>query len=480
MAKKDTPKKNPHIRLVNFDENGWEFEYTRLTQREHDRLYDLIDMGYSDKKATIPKAEQGYRRLIKEYPEFIDAYHHLAVLLHSTDRASEAADFWTEAVNMGINCTPASFLPSQDLIEWAFLDNRPFLRAYHSLGMVFLHDGAAEDALDIFTNILSLNPGDNQGIRSLAVICNFLLNRPWAVLEITQRYEDDMMPDVVYGQVLALMQMGLKSDAHAALSEAAKHLPLIAQELVKKHHSQPEMHSGYIIVGGPDEAYSYWMENAEFWHDTPGAIDFLREYLAQNEPGLPEESGSPVLEKSPLAKPDDGEKLTQKDAYSVPKKMQPTHETIVGLTDSFCDTHLTSEYTDLCRKLTAKLCRKRPSPLTKGRPATWAAAIVYTIARVNFLFDKTQTPHMTAKELCKLIGTSQNTASTKSTQIMDLLDITQFEIEWTLPSQMDDNPMAWFILIDGLMVDIRNQPREIQEEALRMGMIPYLPKQGFN
>ncbi|NQT74250.1 MAG: hypothetical protein HQ553_16015 [Chloroflexi bacterium] len=156
--------------------------------------------------------------------------------------------------------------------------------------------------------------------------------------------------------------------------------------------------------------------------------------------------------------------------------MQSTYAAITGLTNTFNDTHLTEEYADLCRQMTATLCRKRPSPLTKGRPTTWAAAIIYTIARVNFLFDKTQTPHMTATELCKLLGISQNTASSKSTQIMDLLDIMQFQPEWTCPSQMDNNPMAWMIMVDGLIVDVRDAPREIQEEAYRKGLIPYLPK----
>jgi hypothetical protein len=46
----------------------------------------------------------------------------------------------------------------------------------------------------------------------------------------------------------------------------------------------------------------------------------------------------------------------------------------------------------VCRALTAKLSRKRPSPLEGGRINTWAAAITHTIGRVNFLFDKSQTP----------------------------------------------------------------------------------------
>jgi hypothetical protein len=81
---------------------------------------------------------------------------------------------------------------------------------------------------------------------------------------------------------------------------------------------------------------------------------------------------------------------------SVAKKMQALYDEIVALTDAFCQAHLTDEYTQLCRKLIAKLSRKRPSPLARGRAKSWAEGILYTIARVNLMFDKSQTPHMRA------------------------------------------------------------------------------------
>jgi hypothetical protein len=155
--------------------------------------------------------------------------------------------------------------------------------------------------------------------------------------------------------------------------------------------------------------------------------------------------------------------------------MQAKYDEIVALTDAFCQEHLTDEYAQLCRKLAAKLSRKRPSPLASGRAKSWAAAIVYTIARVNFLFDPNQTPHMRATDLCSEIGVSQGTASAKSTQIMDVLDIFQMHPEWSLPSQLDENPMAWLIMVNGLIVDARSMPRAIQEEAYRKGLIPYVP-----
>src|SRR4051794_25289361 len=79
---------------------------------------------------------------------------------------------------------------------------------------------------------------------------------------------------------------------------------------------------------------------------------------------------------------------------SIPASSQPAYEVIIGLTDRFCQAHLTYEYQMLCRKLAGVLARIRPSPLTRGKPEVWACAIVRVIGWANFLDDSSQKPHM--------------------------------------------------------------------------------------
>jgi hypothetical protein len=169
--------------------------------------------------------------------------------------------------------------------------------------------------------------------------------------------------------------------------------------------------------------------------------------------------------------------MVQHQEGPIPKQMRPVHDTVVGLTDAFCEAHLNEEYAQLCRKLTAALSRKRPSPLARGKVEVWACAIVYAIGRVNFLFDKSQTPYMSAGELCKAFGVSNNTASARATMILDTFGIMLLDPRWSLPSKLGDNPLAWLITVNGLIIDARYAPRDIQEEALRLGLIPYLPEQ---
>jgi hypothetical protein len=151
------------------------------------------------------------------------------------------------------------------------------------------------------------------------------------------------------------------------------------------------------------------------------------------------------------------------------------HDRIVALTDAFCQEHLYDEYKTLCRKLAGVLARKRPSPLTQGKPESWASGIVRVIGWVNFIDDPSQPDHMRLSDIDRLIGVSEATGSAKSMAIRNLLKLRRFEPEWTLPSKMDQNLMAWLIQVDGLIVDVRQEPREVQEEAFRKGLIPYIP-----
>ncbi len=154
---------------------------------------------------------------------------------------------------------------------------------------------------------------------------------------------------------------------------------------------------------------------------------------------------------------------------------RPAHDEIVGMTDAFCREYLDDEYGLLCRKLAGVLVRKRPSPLTRGKPESWASGIVRVIGWVNFLGDPSRPHHMKMTDIDEAFGVSEATGSAKAKVIRELLKIHPLDPEWTPPSRMDENPMAWMIQVNGLIVDARRLPREIQEEAFRGGLIPYLP-----
>lgn len=163
---------------------------------------------------------------------------------------------------------------------------------------------------------------------------------------------------------------------------------------------------------------------------------------------------------------------------NIPKAMQEKYKAIVEITDSFAKEHLTEEYAQLIRYAAAALCRKRPSPLDTGKANTWACGITHAIGIVNFLFDKSQTPNISASELYKKFGVAESTGQGKSKIVRDMLGMRQFDPNWTLSSKIGANPLVWMLSINGIVVDIRHMPREVQEIAFEKGLIPYIPGDG--
>jgi len=164
-----------------------------------------------------------------------------------------------------------------------------------------------------------------------------------------------------------------------------------------------------------------------------------------------------------------------KKSEQVPKSMHTIYDQIVALTDEFSQKQLNEEYAQLIRYATAALCRKRPSPLLKGKIKTWACGITYAIGFANFLFDRSQEPSLSAASLCEAFGVSKSTGGAKSKAVRDLLGISQLDPNWCLPSKIDTNPMAWMIMVNGMIIDARYAPPEIQEIAYQKGLIPYIP-----
>ncbi|MDF1500066.1 MAG: hypothetical protein P1P76_06335 [Anaerolineales bacterium] len=258
-------------------EGDWEFVFPRLTLTIYEYFHDAIE---SWEVGDVTFAEQRYRQLLTDYPEFIDAYHHLAILLEETGDEDEAYKLWQHAVRIGEEHLPDPVRAGKGRLPWLMIDNRPFLRACHGLGLELRERGEIDEALAIFMRLLDWNPNDNQGIRDLVVRCHFLIDQPDGVLEVCERYPDDGMETLLYGRALALIQLGEARKAREALELAVEHLPLVAQELVKERHRAPkDFDPDHITLWSPGQAYHYWLEQGHHWKRTEGALELLREVL---------------------------------------------------------------------------------------------------------------------------------------------------------------------------------------------------------
>ena len=254
----------------------WQFQVPARGRQATDQFYrgcELLEEG------RVPEALTIFHGLLQRHPEHLDVRNTLAQYYVERGETDRAMALLEEAVALGRQAFPPAFRAGH-LLEWGWLENRPFLRCLCSLGMLYERAGRLESALEIYRQLLSLNPNDNQGVRALAVTVLLALKRPEEVIKVCAAYPEDMMPEIAYGQVLALFQLGKDTDAAQTLQSAVRWLPLVAKELLKPRHRRPKSAiPGFLTMGGADEAYDYWQHHGKFWQETPGVLSWLAEIV---------------------------------------------------------------------------------------------------------------------------------------------------------------------------------------------------------
>ena len=56
-----------------------------------------------------------------------------------------------------------------------------------------------------------------------------------------------------------------------------------------------------------------------------------------------------------------------------------------------------------------------------------------------------------------------------------MLQTNHMDLTWMLGSFVEQNPLVWMAEVNGLLVDLRDMPRQVQEAAYENGLIPYIP-----
>ncbi len=141
---------------------------------------------------------------------------------------------------------------------------------------------------------------------------------------------------------------------------------------------------------------------------------------------------------------------------------EKVHE-LIAMTTGFCETYLDTDYKQLCENLIKKMSRKRNIPFLSGRPEIWAAAIVYAIGSINFLFDKSFKPYSTAEDICRHFGTTKSTTSQKAKVIRDMFGLNYWDKEFSTTYMKETNPFSNMVMANGLIVDSRFLSPEIQK-----------------
>ena len=148
------------------------------------------------------------------------------------------------------------------------------MRARPGLALALQELGEDEAARDHFRAMLKLNPGDNQGIRYLLLASLLRCGDLAGARGLLASHADEWSAQWLYTRALIAYR-----DGHAAATlelvkearSANEHVPAI----LAGTRPPVSTRTGYVTMGGPDEATDYVREFGQAWKDTPGAVDWL-------------------------------------------------------------------------------------------------------------------------------------------------------------------------------------------------------------
>jgi hypothetical protein len=109
----------------------------------------------------------------------------------------------------------------------------------------------------------------------------------------------------------------------------------------------------------------------------------------------------------------------------IPKDRGERYDEVVAMIRSFGQEHLDVELTGFVLELWTRICRRKTNDCRCGKPEVCAAAATHVIARMNFLFDKSQPVHLTFDTICDFFQAKKTTVGGKASEIERTLRLRQ-------------------------------------------------------
>lgn len=259
-------------------------DITRLEQKwldvwEYEKPFSTYLGEFDIEEAIEPDGNPEWLAFLKRHPKAWDScsiLDDLAGLLWEEAELSDiAGSLLVRILDRGEDILNGvrKKLPPGAVVPWAMLENRPCLRlADRNIGL--LDDGDEEKIL-LMKRMLSLNPNDNHGYRSLLMEHYLKTGRNREAADLSEKYLDDIMVEVSFGRALALYRLKDKRTANKAINQACKLHPKVPRFLLSKRPKKPQIRPGMVQVGGDDEAWLYREDMLDTWKATPGALEWL-------------------------------------------------------------------------------------------------------------------------------------------------------------------------------------------------------------
>jgi tetratricopeptide (TPR) repeat protein len=173
------------------------------------------------------------------------------------------------------------------------------MRARQGLADVLWGSGRKEEALEHYWELLRLNTNDNQGIRFILLPLLLKLDRNQEALRLLKQYGDEPTAVWMYSRaLLTFRDSGATRQAEKELKAALDYNPNVPDYLIARKRIPVQL-PDYIGLGDEDEAMAYAADSLSSWRRTSGALEWLKQTVAERKKQIASGKPAPRTRKQP-------------------------------------------------------------------------------------------------------------------------------------------------------------------------------------
>ncbi len=245
-----------------------EFDMEALTAEEQaqELVYQAIEIDDVFKSDTLI-----YQALLQD-PDCAEAYEYLGDMAGSP---MAALVFYKNGYMASRKRLGEKFFRQNKGHFWGIHETRPFMRCLRNYAECLYTLGQKSTALDVYLELLELNPNDNQGNRDQAGLYLLELEQFEKYLKLHHKYPEDGNAFHTYNFALySFLTDGDSKQSTKALAEAKAQNKHVFHLLSSNKQLPP--FPGFHSMGDKNEAIYYCGTAREVWAGKKGAIDWLQ------------------------------------------------------------------------------------------------------------------------------------------------------------------------------------------------------------
>jgi len=230
-----------------------------------------LELVWEAHELPIDKGRRRAKKALKLNPDCIEAYEYLG---NTYQYYHKMQPYFQKGVDIGKRIWGGEFLKQNKGHFYMISETRPFMRCLGSLAECYHGPGQAAKAVEIWKEMIDLNPNDNQGIRYNLLAGLLEINNLKEYPKYRKMFPDEDSTMTLFSDVLKVFkEEGPSKKATKLLTKAKRENKFVISILTATY--PPEKLPTHYSWGTEEEAIIYAQLAWRAWKRAEGAREWL-------------------------------------------------------------------------------------------------------------------------------------------------------------------------------------------------------------